>query len=293
MAVGGTLPPMTEARADTIIDPRFTIGDGAFEECERRGLRCPVRGCGKYFHVLSRHLTEAHSDIGGKIAVCDALNIPRMTRLVSAWYTASRKFDWHALADDDPRKVGLRNAQQRVRELVMMGVYERRYPNKGMEQSGWRDFRNRCEEQMRKPIAALASRLKRPPTMKEVAKEVSEAFAWHLVSIYGNFGAGLKAMGLDAWKPGQSPERKKKATREYVLGALRAYYEAHKELPLPRQASNPSRLPLIPCRESIMKGMGVESYPAAMKLVAKELGITTGRYVEYDPTSWTEGRQSA
>ncbi len=284
LAIGGKLPPMTPlgGSAKKILDSRFTIGLGALREDPARGLQCPVKGCGKWFHVLSRHLTSSHADIGGKVAVMDALEIPRMTRLVSASYAKMRADQWKQL-DYDERCKPLLEAQARVRELRAMGLFKRFMPNKGMTTAGWRNHRDRCEAQMREPIQALADTLGRVPTMHEVGSGVSEAFMWHCISVYGSWASALKAMGFTAYKPGVSPTRKARASKEAVIAALRAYHDVHACLPLSVQARSPSRKPLIPCMETIMRAFHAESWKDAMESARIALGLPpltrNGRYL--------------
>lgn len=275
MAIGGALPPMTPVVATEIVDPDFTIGLGALQEDAKKGLRCPVRGCGRWFHVLSRHLTSAHADIGGKLAVMDALQLPRMTKLRSSSFVAAKQNAWHQLDADErsSRVKALRRAGERYRELELMGVRRRRPPLKGMQTAGWRNFRNRCEEQMREPIAALAQRLKRSPTFHEAARDISEAFVWHCISLYGNWNAALAAFGMEGREVGQSPKRKARASREHVMEQLRAWADKHGSLPHSHQARNPDRVPLIPCMETIYRAFGVTTWLEAMTIASRELGI--------------------
>lgn len=288
LAIGGKLPPMTPLGSDAknILDERFTIGMGGLREDPKRGLQCPVKGCGKWLHVLSRHLTHAHGDIGGKIAVMDAMEIPRTTKLVSSSYHAMRQAQWKQL-DYDERCKPLEKAQARIRELRAMGLFKRAVPNKGMTTAGWRNHRDRCEAQMREPIRVLAATLDRTPTMHEVGSGVSEAFMWHCISVYGSWAAALKALGFTAYKVGVSPRRKAIASRENVITALRAYVDVHGCLPLSTQAQSPSRKPLIPCRETIMRAFYAATWAEAMRAAAKVLDIADGRWgTDEHPKQW-------
>ena len=92
---GGRMPPMTPIpeRALAVIDPALTPGLGALEEDPEKGLRCPVRGCGKWAHALSSHITSAHRNIGGVRGFKRMMSIPRTAALLSRREKARRSED--------------------------------------------------------------------------------------------------------------------------------------------------------------------------------------------------------
>jgi hypothetical protein len=61
---GEEAPPLTALteHALKICDPDFVPGMGILEEDAERGLRCPLRGCGKWYHELGKHLESHDSD---------------------------------------------------------------------------------------------------------------------------------------------------------------------------------------------------------------------------------------
>src|SRR5690606_35849901 len=65
----GELPPMEPLgdKERRLINPKFLIngGKGGIVKHPTKGLRCPVRGCGRWYHHRGRHGGKSHPEIGG------------------------------------------------------------------------------------------------------------------------------------------------------------------------------------------------------------------------------------
>lgn len=275
---GGELPAMTAIplTAQTVIDPKFTIGLGALVEDEVLGLRCPVRGCGIYRHALTRHVDAAHPEIGGSEGLKLLLEIPRTFRLASSAYRAN-------LRETIARRGSAALEQLARARLARPGATQERFVRdranithrKLYKLAGMRNLTNRCEAQMRHALIDLQNKIGRSPTRHEADSMIGQGFVGQVIQIYGSWNAAKARFGLEQYKRGHS---KKEITREAVLEALRAYYEKNGTLPNVNQAQRPNRTPLIPSRPTILKAMGTELWPEAMRRVASILGIYGGRY---------------
>jgi hypothetical protein len=63
-----------------------------------------------------------------------------------------------------------------------------------------------------------------------------------------------------------------------VVESLRAWYEAHGDLPTTGDTKNLARAPMIPSERTIRRAFGVSNWPAAMRSAADHLGIKSERY---------------
>lgn len=276
---GGRLPPMTPLpeTALAVIDPNFTPGLGALEEDAEKGLRCPIRGCGKTFDALSMHLNAKHADIGGADGLRTLLSIPRTARLVSRRYSkkcASRGF------------IGKRPDQERTVDApVRRKANVARY--RAARTVGARNLTNECDAQLRQKMVNLEAQIGRDASSHDAAAILGEGFVKRVSHIYGSWNAARARFGLSQrdrgrnrrwqgeWNAAAATAEQRK---EAVLHALRAYHAVHGNLPSLAQCVAPTRAPLIPTAGTIRKAMGAESYPEAMRRAASLLNIYGGRY---------------
>lgn len=193
----GELPPMTEltARAKGFLDPRYTPGMGALEEHPSNGLRCPVRGCGKHFHELSRHLSAAHANIGGAPVIRELLDIPRSVSMTTkraqerrraACYTSNIALQSAAL-----QRPSGSNRTRAAREAVLTKPDAR-------HSLAARNMHERCDRQLGKKLKALERKLGRVPNRSEFTREYGYALWAHIYGVYGPWLAFVRAMGYPA-----------------------------------------------------------------------------------------------
>lgn len=261
----GVLPPMTPLteRAKKFIDPAFTPGMGALNEDVFKGLQCPVRGCGRWFHRLYQHLAYTHRNIGGCDAVRRALDIPATVSLASCWQRAlgvehlravQAAGRWHPMHGNSSSRGRRSDGREAQKSMV------------------YRNIRDRCTAQVTHRLADLANKIGRSPSETEFAVEYGLALARHCKSVFGSWNSFLAQCEL--------PQRRgsPRWSLEGLLAAYGAYYDAHHSLPSFHQAHAPTRTPLIPMYETVYRVLGTRSWPEAMRRVAAALGIVGGRY---------------
>lgn len=187
---GGELPPMTELkeRTQAFLDPRFTPGMGCLEEDEKRGLRCPVRGCGNYYHNLGKHLSAAHYDVGGAPAIKALLDISQNVSLSTKRARAINSMR-HLNRHSDPTAI----------EARRNGI-KKRMRNGGIRRDGRlsihaKNLRDRCEAQLRTKLDALRLELGWTPSRTEFSEKYSRSLGDHIARIYGTWNEFLVQMG--------------------------------------------------------------------------------------------------
>lgn len=273
---GGEVPPMTPLteRAKKLIDPEFTIGMGAFREDETKGLQCAVRGCGGFYHNLGKHLDMAHKAAGGRQAVLAALELPKTTRLSSQASVARRR-------QSNSRQLVRATARaHEMRSSGVLGPHPRRKHGQRnsvkAELMGVRNHRNVCEAQVRKFVVDLSVQLGRSPSIREGRKLIGDNWVKRVLRVYGTWHNAVTMAGLKPHRP--SRKEFNDHQRELALAALRAWYKAHGDLPSSEDAWRGDQLPLLPHRDSIMRGLKTDSWYEAMRRAAALLNIRGGRY---------------
>lgn len=264
MALGGEFPPMTPVpvASQGIIDPDFTLGHGALTEDAEMGLRCPMRGCGKYFHNLGKHVQQSHQDLGGVTALRTALSIPRTAGLLSV--SAREAYRNAALRDIrlTPARAKRMNAQARPKGKTGSETYDT---------MNYRNLRDRCEAQMAAKLHALQEKLGRSPSINDTVEEYGTGLVHSLKRIYGTWDNAKSAFGLVAI--GRTGGGRPAVEREAVLRGVRAFFEMHQRFPTHREADNPARAPLICCSITTKRALGVETWREAMHVAAVELDM--------------------
>lgn len=269
---GGHLPPMTAVtkEAQNIIDPAFTPGMGALEEHMDRGLRCPVRGCGEYYHYLAQHLSKAHANIGGPSAVKRVLDIAPRTPLSSNKARAAmrRSLKKRDMSEATARlqKVG-RHLNRRARRESARGISQAR------KSVGFRNLLDRCEAQLKHKLIDLENKIGRSPNSNEARAEYGAGFVGYVVRAYGSWNSAKLQFGLTAIARGGQ-----RVAREAVLEGLQAWYDAHGDLPTLSEAKARDRAPLLVHGLAAMRSLGTNSWPEAMQRAAAILNIYGGRY---------------
>lgn len=271
---GGELPPMTPVPEDVqhIISPSFTIGLGGLMEDEGRGLRCPVRGCGKWFHSLTPHLNTAHARIGGAESVRRALSIPYSAGLVSQKRRESMadimrtthrrgRIDTAAAAENLKRHHARPGASRNARRVAAESI---------RTVNSW-NLKDMCVAQVNKKLLGLSQQLRRTPTNHEAAEIISPGFVWRVMEVYGSWNNALLHLNLKL-------NKRRYHSSDEVLEALRAYHDMNGTLPSAKEADRATRTPIIPSKDTILRSFKAATWPEAMRRAAAFLNIYGGRY---------------
>lgn len=265
----GVLPPMTPVPLASLalIDPALTIGQGGLFEDAEKGLRCPVRGCGKFSHFLATHLNKSHAGIGGASAVRAALDIPPRVSLVSARARASRE-----PVASRPKEVSVAN----LRRCRGTGPAVSRTRNS----VAYKNLIDRCLAQLSQKILSLADELGRAPTEGEFKQRHGEG-AFHAVkNAFGSWSSAKAQFDLQVYDGRKIGNDKRRIPRAAVLEALSAWHEAHGDLPLITDAANRDgrQAPYVPSVNVVLRAFDTSSWPEAMRRAAAVLNIFGGRY---------------
>lgn len=254
---GGVLPAMTPIAEElhAIIDPAFAIGMGALAEDTEMGLRCPVRGCGRWFRHLTPHLNAAHSGIGGADGIKHALSIPHNAPLVSQNSRVSAN-----------RPPGRRPSERKFsQEESLRGAAHRAASHRTI---GARNLRNECEAQLAQRVLAVRDRIGRLPNYSDVLAH-DPRLVDAALTVYGGWTTFAAAFGIKLRRRPADP-----ANKEDVLVMLRAWYDEHGSLP---DYDTVRRFSMIPAGVT-MRALGTISWAVAMRRAATALGIRGGRY---------------
>lgn len=254
---GGELPPMTPLtdQAKKLIDPDFVEGMGGLVEDPEKGLRCPVKGCGKWVHSLATHWRYSHGKTVGPVGVLrEALSIPKSVSLLSA-----RARENHRRA---PQRGVARDPRMRSQGFPPVRVGS---PATMME----RNLKNTCDAQMAARYAALTAKFGRDPGFGDVMREDSKLVR-AAAKFYGSWGAFKAAMG--------DRERRNGMTGDEAVACLKAWYDVHGRLPTLFEIDNPTELPLLPESRKILRAFRAKSWAKAMSHTAWLLGIEDPHY---------------
>jgi hypothetical protein len=258
----GATPPMTPIPESVhhIIDPAFTIGLGAITEDPVKGLRCPVRGCGTWHHVLSHHITSSHRSLGVD-GVRRALSLPATMRLVSMAHSTRLRAAAASRPQSDRQRAAFRPGSRKgtVRRSASGTV-------------GQRNMRDRCQAQLAHRLIDLRNTLGRTPTQAEaISAWGGHSVVREIEKVYGTWNNALVQCGMTV-------RRKVDLTVADALEGLRAYHSVHGVLPSIRQAAAPTRTPLVMSHNTIKKLLGEPTWYDCMRKAARSLGIRDGRY---------------
>jgi hypothetical protein len=260
--------------AERFLDPEFCvktqdgkIGAGGLIHDANRGLRCPVLGCGEYKHVLSRHLTERHADIGGTATIRRLLDIPKTAPLISEANRGMRR------STNAQRGKGL-SPEHAMRLRAGRGSANtpehKRAISEGRKSTGVRNLKRRCPKQIVDRIHDLYQHLRRTPTAEE-AQSLDSGLRSAAISVYGTWNNALGHAKLPVNKTINC------ITLEDILAGLYAWYADHGDLP--RQADMTGfRLPRIHGTHVTLRAFGTSSWRHAMEQAASLLNIYGGRY---------------
>lgn len=260
---GGELPPMTPLteEAKKLIDPAFVEGMGGLIEDEKKGLRCPVRGCGKWTHSLSMHWRRRHFLTIGPVGVLrDILEIPGvplLSRHARARYKAA------SINRRPPRPCKANShSVSAVKKRGAARVANARSMNH-------RNGRKVCDKQMAERYMAVRGKVGREPTRTD-ADIHDPGLSWAALEYYGGWNAFRSTISDRISKRGY--------TVDDILVSMRSYWDCHGRLPELPQVRDPDRRPLIPSAGAILKTLEMTSWPKAMSHVAWLLGVQDPNY---------------
>lgn len=259
---GGQMPAMTPLtdKAKKFIDPDLTIGMGALVEDENKGLRCPVRGCGEWHHLLTRHLNHGHRGIGGADGIRLALEIPRGASFASSRLRASLS----ARAGNGSQ---LRGTAQWTAERREVARVSRRLT---IRSAGRRNLRNMCDAQIAHKIIDLEHKLGHSPSMTEAMAVYGRAFQYWVTLAYGSWNNAKAQLGMKTMTMGHTPDD--------IYDGFREYHKVHGRLPTSYEATRTTRFPLTPSMKATFYALNVSSWKLAMQQVAFVLGVEDPRY---------------
>lgn len=268
---GGQIPPMTPVTGDALdaIDPSFTIGLGALEESTEKGLRCPVRGCGKYFHRLKKHFRVSHADIGGVEGILRRLSIPINVPLDSTIRReriAKLAVDRNAassLAASSSRG-GMRNPTTRSKA--------HRARSASFATVGYRNLLNNCKAQLGHKLLDAQNQIGRSPSVAEAEQLLGRGVVAQTVRVFGSWNAAKATLGMS------TSRFSKRFEKDHVIESLAAWHSEHGTLPSYRDTRKVNRTPVLPDSRTMIRALGASSHTHAMQIAASILNIYGGRY---------------
>lgn len=267
---GGVLPPMTPLtqRASVVLDPHFSIGMGGVTEDSTKGLRCPVRGCGKWVHRLGFHANRCHPDIGGARGLRRLLDIPDNAPLISQ----ANRDKMRALMQRrlDAGTMGGRRFGHGTHARQNDTGWHRRKRN--AQSVGVRNLRDTCEAQLKHKFIDLQNKIGRPPVYHEFVSAYGSQLTKEIIRTYGTWNNAKGHFGLPLSRSGT------RLSSAELLESLRAWYDAHGELPSPLSANRAARMPLLHSVGTYLRAFKTESWPEAMRRAASLLNIYGGKY---------------
>ena len=261
---GGVLPAMTPIpeKLHAVLDPEFTIGMGALMEDATMGLRCPVRDCGLWGHDLKRHMDKSHKDIGGADGIRRKLGIPLTAPLASSRRRAqmSENMLRTRARIGHTGTIGTPEARAKANRARLSGTDPR-------EIVGVRNFQNRCDAQLRQRMLSVRDRIGRSPSAKEAAM-LDPSLVSAVQLAYGSWDNAKRVVGLDVLIA-QPRLGFRKHSRADVLECLAEFHQTNGRLPYRREFKSPA----LPCKESIVRAMGADSWGVAMMTARAALGL--------------------
>jgi hypothetical protein len=137
---------------------------------------------------------------------------------------------------------------------------------------GIRNLRNTCERQLAHALLDLRNLLGRTPSIEDAEASLGESVARAVVHTYGTWNNALASIGI------AHRMRYGKYDVNDLIDAFRAWVGVHGNMPSHRSLGRGDRVPAMPSAKTVMRTLGVDTYPEAMRQMAALLGIVGGRY---------------
>lgn len=162
---GGVLPAMMGVPEGTAIDPAATNGLGSLIEDARKGLLCPVKNCGGWYHKLTRHIDECHADIGGVRTVKLLLGISPNTPLVS--HVEQKRMSQRSKATLKKHD-HLKHVRKRAVKKARKASIRNKNWAKTKKSVTYRNLRNTCDAQIRQQFEKAKKQFGHIPLEREM-----------------------------------------------------------------------------------------------------------------------------
>lgn len=280
---GGTLPPMVPltGAARALCDPAFLAmvgGMGGLDEDDTRGLRCAVRGCGKFYHSLETHIRFIHPEVGVD-GLRNVLGIPSAASLLSHRERARRAAHINRVRSEKTPEQVARFVVARDAALARHGERGRREARGAKTRAtiGAKNLRNRCAAQLSHRIIDLHHDLRREPIWTDFIDRYGAGCFDEVIRTFGTWSNALSQCGLASYQQRRSDPA---ARRSRALDALAAWHNVHGTLPTLTTIQRGKTTPALPAERTIRRALGGEQkkWSDVMFEVAAILGIHGGRY---------------
>jgi len=252
--LGEAMTALTEA-ARTMIDPAYANGMGSLQEDPTKGLRCPLFGCGHYFHAIGRHWDVAHAEAGGRATLVGALSLPATAALMSHASLARRRRRHPRGRTTPPTPAqAAKGGAKRSQTQATVGA---------------QNLRGRCEAQLRQRLQELATQLGRSPTYEEGRVAWGEADLTFIRRLYGTWNAFKRLCGQPTLKRGGQ----ERYSIDDVITLFKGWHQVHGELPVYEESSVAGVNPA-----TVLRACSASSWPVAMQRIALILNLKASRY---------------
>lgn len=138
-----------------------------------------------------------------------------------------------------------------------------------------RNFADSCPAQLQNRLEVLARKTGHSPTRVEFREEYGSALLSAVETVFGTWSAAKAACGLTLYEDSRG------TPPGLLMEMLRAYFDAHGDLPSADEADKRKaapRTPYIPRQNAVKRILGVNNWAAAMRSAVEHLGINSERY---------------
>ena len=273
LLAGQATPAFTPAPETVlkVLDPAFFPGMGALNENPLGQLQCPVRGCGQWHAGLPQHLAMKHKTIGGAAGIRSALNIPPRQVLLGKTMRAHYRATIGAATARMHRNSSAAQLASRENTLARGRAMVVRNNRTSAHRQNWSDT---CPAQLQAKLEILARQLGHSPSENEFSSAYGVKCEGAIRRHFGTWNAAKAACGLTLLSGGGW---NRKSIGD-VAECLRAFYDAHGDLPGHAAVSGRRRVPYVPAYLTVLHAFGVDNWPAAMRSAGEYLGVKSERY---------------
>lgn len=270
---GGQMPQCTplSGKALELFDPAFLPGLGVLNADDEKGLQCPFRGCGQWYHMLSGHVHQAHGREGGRDAICRLLGFSPSTRFSSARVIEQRRASLQRAVETGviDRKAALRASR---------GVTQR-YRGRYKLTVDARNVEDACAEQIKVKVLSFVTDFRRVPSLAEFSALYDgltrNQVLLRIKDAYGTWNRCLDACGVSTGRRHQDT-----IGVNELLESLTSWVAVHGDLPTSADAIRRDKAPMLYYYDTYIRRLAPSSnsWPEAMRAAASMLDIHGGRY---------------